>query len=312
MNLQNLFLALVAWVWGHSVPGAITYAAFGGDGFTHIYLRNTNGATTQLTSGPSNDETPEWSFDGTKIAFQRGDANGSGVYTMNADGSSLTRLSPTPGSDALPAFSTDGTKIFFTLVVSPAPSCNGLPTTSIATMNASDGSGRTVIFDGTTAATCFNGQPRESPNGAKISFDCSPFNSGGQICMTNPDGTGLAYLTTTSFTVAADAHWSWDSTRLAISRQDTLGNVNVWTINSDGSGLTQMTTYAKPEEAGDAGWSPDNQQLVFEQDNGGNGQSNPNAPATVSMMNANKTNIVSLGIACSGVGCGPRFAPHGR
>lgn len=228
---------------------------------------------------------------------------------MNADGSGLTRLSPSPSQDALPAFSPDGTRIIFTYVVSQN-TCNGsMPTTSIMTMSAVDGSNRTTLVNGTAVPTCANTEPRYSPDGSKIAFNCSPYNSGGQVCTANPDGTGFTFLTTTSFTVAGDPHWSWDSRKIAISRKDTTGNVNVWTMNIDGSGLTQVTTFVEPMEAGDAGWSLDDSQLVFEQDNGGSGQSLPNAPAKVSFIGVNGTGYFSLDSACSDIGCGPRFRP---
>ena len=41
--------------------GTISYAAFGSDGYTHIFTATGGGVTTQLTSAAANDETAEWS-----------------------------------------------------------------------------------------------------------------------------------------------------------------------------------------------------------------------------------------------------------
>jgi Tol biopolymer transport system component len=325
MNRKNLYLGIISFGLLYSfqyhassapnnqndnpiISPTLSFAAKGLDGYTHVYTFS-SGMTRQLTSGPYNDETPEWSFDGKRIVFLRADSNSIGVYIMNADGSDLKRLSPNPSNDTLPAFSPDGSKIIFTLVVS-LNSCNGglSPTTSIATMSAADGSQRTIIFDGTKQATCFNGAPRFSPDGSKIAFMCSPYNLGSQVCTISSNG--LQYLTSSAYTVSGDPHWSPDGTKIAISHKDTSGNVNVWTINPDGSNLTQVTKFTEPNEAGDAGWSSDGTQLIFEQDYNGNGQSNPNARASIYVVSPTGSESFPLGIPCSGVGCAPRFKPR--
>jgi len=294
---------------GSAYSGTLTYAAFGSDGYTHVYTVTAGAPSTQLTTGPQNDETPEWSPDGARIVFQRSDGNGIGVFVTNADGTGLSRLSPIPGSDILPAFSADGTKIVFSTVVSQA-SCNGgsFPTTSILTMSATDGSERAVIVDGTTANTCFNVEPREAPNGTAIVFMCGPANLNIQACTVAPDGSDWRYLTNSTTTVG-DPHWSWDSQKLAISHRDASGNVNVWTLNADGSELAQITSFVEPEEGGDAGWSLDDKQLIFEHDTGGEGQSVANAPAELYLVNIAGGNAVALSIPCSDIGCAPRFKP---
>jgi dipeptidyl aminopeptidase/acylaminoacyl peptidase len=71
---------------------------------------------TRLTTDVGSDESPDWSPDGTKIAFDR-DVNNSGVseiYVMNADGSGVTRLTNNSAFDDSPSWSPDGTKIAFT------------------------------------------------------------------------------------------------------------------------------------------------------------------------------------------------------
>jgi Tol biopolymer transport system component len=228
---------------------------------------------------------------------------------VNADGSGLARLSPIPGADTLPAFSSDGTKIVFSYVVSQN-SCNGgsFPTTNIMTMSALDGSARTTIVDGSSASTCFNVEPRFAPDGSAIAFMCGPANSNVQACAVAPDGSGWRYLTNVTTTVG-DPHWSWDSRKLAISHRDTAGNVNVWTLNADGTGLSQVTAFAEPQEAGDVGWSLDDARLVFEHDTGGQGQSVAGAPAGIYIVGVDGSQVMSLNVPCSDSGCAPRFRP---
>jgi hypothetical protein len=66
---------------------------------------------TQLTSHPSTERYPDWSPDGTKIAFGQTPDD---LYVMNADGSGVTELISGPSSDLSPTWSPDGTKIAFT------------------------------------------------------------------------------------------------------------------------------------------------------------------------------------------------------
>jgi Tol biopolymer transport system component len=292
-----------------SFLGTLSYAAFGMDGHTHIFSSTGDGVITQLTTGPGDDETAEWSPDGSRLVFQRSDATGVSVFVMNADGSGLTKLSDS-GRDVLPGFSADGTKIVFSYVVDPT-GCNGgtMPLTRVMTMSSVDGSGRTTLVDGAKAATCFNVEPRFAPDGSKVVFMCGPMNGTIQACTANADGSGYAAITNTKGTVTGDPHWSWDSKKLGISHRDASGNVNVWTMNADGSNLFQVTHFADPVEGGDVGWSPDDTLLAFEQDIGGMGQSVPNAPANVSIIRADGTGYAALNLPCSDKGCAPRFRP---
>jgi TolB protein len=51
---------------------------------------------TRLTNNPSWDDSPSWSPDGNKIAFDSArDGNGE-IYIMNADGTGQTRLTNNP------------------------------------------------------------------------------------------------------------------------------------------------------------------------------------------------------------------------
>ena len=84
---------------------------------------NLNGTgLTQVTpnAAPSNDFQPDWSPDGTKIVFDRGDD----LFTVNADGTGATKIiSSSPTLFNLdPAYSPQGTQIAFTRSQSRQPS----------------------------------------------------------------------------------------------------------------------------------------------------------------------------------------------
>lgn len=274
------------------------------DGVSHIYTMNADGTgISQLTSGSDDDETPEWSPDGNKIVFQRS-SDGLAVYTMNVDGSQLTRLSPTPGRDLLPGWSPDGSQIVYSYVITPPATPDDVPITSIMAMNADGTDAHTLLDDNS-----FNMEPRWAPDGSKIAFMCGMPGVGIEVCTTNPDGSGLSMLTNVQ-AANGDPHWSADSAHLAFSsNREGDGFVNVFVINADGTGSTQLTHFPAGQEAGDVGWSPDGATLVFEWDVNGNSQSDPDAHAEVWLMDVDGSNQRSTGVSCSDVGCGPRWRP---
>src|SRR4030042_6219920 len=81
----------------------------------------------QLTSNTYRDVEPDWSPDGTKIAFE-GDwelePNGPGdaeVFIMNADGSGIVQVTHNTVSDFEPQWHPDGSKLVYTSRIYPEP-----------------------------------------------------------------------------------------------------------------------------------------------------------------------------------------------
>ena len=90
---------------------------------THFYLYNGEGEPLQITSGDYDDRDPEWSPDGSRIAFVSKrdgdpDANSnSDIWTVSADvyvkDRPLTQITTNKGGDSSPSWSPDGKSIAY-------------------------------------------------------------------------------------------------------------------------------------------------------------------------------------------------------
>jgi len=138
-----------------------------------LFVMNTDGSggLVQLTNGDAlgagtDDGAPEWSPNGARIVFQRGDGNGgSRIYSIKADGTDLIPLTGTTSPDAkpytklvTPKWSPDGTKIVFT---AEAGACD-----SRIFVMSSAGANPDDVPDG----GCLVAEPTWSPDGTIILF----------------------------------------------------------------------------------------------------------------------------------------------
>jgi Tol biopolymer transport system component len=250
------------------------------NGTLNIWVINADGtgltALTTATVDIADSFHPHnWSPDGTKIAFvSRLKLDGTdavntnstnNIWVINADGSGLNPLTTTTAlgsGNNNTRWSPDGTKVLFDsdrkLDGTDAAGPNG--TRNIWVINA-DGTGLAPLTTATaTDAGSFEGQ--WSPDGTRIAFyssrkldgtDAANTNDTLNIWVINADGSGLMPLTTAT-AAATDSelpnwtpdgeHVVFDSSRKVdgSNAANTNGIFNIWWVNSDGTGLTALTT----------------------------------------------------------------------
>jgi Tol biopolymer transport system component len=208
-----------------------------------IYVIASDGSgQVNITHNTTANDAPDWSPDGTKIAFSTHRDGNWEIYSMNADGTAPTRLTRSdPADDARPAWSPDGTKIAF--------HSDRTGNYEIFVMNA-DGTGQTNV---TVDPSSDELAPAWSPDGTKIAFQRN-----GDLFVMNANGT-LQTRLTSGPNYDASPDWSPDGTKIVFAGGSaTTGFIDV--VNADGSARTRLSTGAHeyyPE------WSPNGTKIVF-------------------------------------------------
>jgi TolB protein len=175
-----------------------------------------------------------YSPDGSRILFARFDSSDNGtLFSVKPDGSDPIQLSSAGlsvidlgffdriGADWAP----DGSRVAF------AAFDQSSRRTGLFVVNA-DGSGlRQLTPSGVGAVSA-----QWSPNGALIAFSsCCGIS---HAWVVHPNGTGLKRVTPSRFLTPV---WSPDSTKLLLNRLDRNNQISLWTANTDGSELSELT-----------------------------------------------------------------------
>jgi TolB protein len=177
-----------------------------GERLSGIYLVNVDGTgLCRLTSNYAGaQQTPVWSPNGEKIAFEDKDASyDEGLYVINTDGTGRKKVSGDIKHPYQPVWSPDGKRIAFT----------DLLTSELYVINA-NGSGLRRLTDSASHVHL----PTWSPDSEKIAFSCTlpaPENSITDpttyydLCVINADGTGRKRRITFKATQAYFIGSSW-------------------------------------------------------------------------------------------------------
>lgn len=180
--------------------------------------------------------TPAWSPDGQWLTFAMSAGGGTNLFLIPKGGATPKALTTGPAISVSPSFSPNGRQIAFN------SDRGGTP--QIYIMDVDGTNLHRVTFQGN-----YNSSPRWSPRGEKIAFMCRL--GGNQICLINPDGTGLQQLT--SLGSNEDPTWSPDGRHIAFT-STRMGRRDIFVMHADGTEQTRLTTTRQENYLPD--WSP--------------------------------------------------------
>jgi TolB protein len=211
-----------------------------------IFIIGPNGqGERNLTNSESGGNyNPDWSADGTRLAFERlGD-----IFTTDARGGNLRNLTDDIAVASSPAWSPDGSRIAFV----SQEQLEDRTQIGIYLMNP-DGSSK-VSF---TPRGLIAKDLVWSPDGRKIAFTRSEeTTTSGSIFILDLE-TNKQHELASGIPFVDPPSWSPDGALLTFARDG-----DIWLVEPDGSGLTNLTKSGLGELHPE--WSPDGEKLVFE------------------------------------------------
>lgn len=269
-------------------------------------------------------EHPDWSPDGTRIAFDHHSPNPTSeiydlvdIWVMDADGSNARRVAGCEAPCyqlAYPSWSPDGTQ----LVVSEFDELVGTAwgPSAIEVIDIETGD-RRVVYRSADGTQAFH-NPRWSPDGSGIVFAIQTFSDVTEaellsttLAVVRADGTDVVpSVITPPELEAEEPDWHPTDDRIAfrthfdpVDPVERARPTEIYTVLPDGSRLTNLTSFGLGIERGiQPSWTPDGTQVVFTVVDGFGGAQIP----AVALMDGDGGNITRLGF---GTGTAGRLRP---
>ena len=226
-----------------SNPGQIGFTSFR-DGNGEIYVMDADGGNQEnLTNNPAYDGQPDWSPDGTKIAFVSGrDGDRSQIYVMDANGKNVIRLTEGRETKGHPDWSPDGRKIAFSV---------DHQEDYIAVMDA-DGRNREKLVDQAKG-------PSWSPDGKQIAF-LSSIDDGHEIYVIGVGGLRHRRVTH-DLAPKLNPSFSPDGRRIAYEAHHKEFH-HIYVVGADGRNQVRLTH--NEEHHGRPAWTPDGRIIAYD------------------------------------------------
>jgi Tol biopolymer transport system component len=230
---------------GPALKGRIAFMGSTGF-FTRIYSVKPDGTGLTALTPQNSSRQPDWSPDGTKIAFVNSQPSDDEVFIMNADGTGGAKLTDALLTDANPAFSPDGTMIAFASQRSASSGSTG-GDFEIYLMNVNG-----TVLGRLTSNRVDEFSPSWSPDGSKIAV----ITDGGVSTITVSNNTLTPIVTAAG--QYRRVRWSPDGTRIAFTRDNKL-----FSVNPAGGDLKDITPAGTPTPREEFSWSHDSKNLVL-------------------------------------------------
>jgi Tol biopolymer transport system component len=248
--------------------GGIAFMLQDADGFYQTWVADKDLSNQhKLTSKSADSGWAVWKPGGAKLAFDSNRADPdpddrnaiNDIFTMNPDGSGIVKLTHSEDFSGDPGWSPDGSKIAF-----GSDRRHGAERAEMYVMGADGSNVRRVSTLPDNAE--YDSAPRFSPDGTKLVFtrfrgDPKP----AALFTIRIDGSGLRRLTPWS-NGAGDADWSPSGKKLVFeANPNNRCHGDVYTVDSDGQHLKNITDNRCDGGIADPVWSPDGKKILFGQ-----------------------------------------------
>ncbi|MBI4537070.1 MAG: Tol-Pal system beta propeller repeat protein TolB [candidate division NC10 bacterium] len=214
----------------------IAYTSYRNDNPDLFLLNMDSGRRDVVSAARGLNATPGWSPDGQWLALAMSSSGGTNLHLIPRGGGTPRPITTGPAVSVSPSFSPNGRQIVFN------SDRGGTPQLYIVSVDGSDL--RRLTFQ-----NHYNASPRWSPRGDRIAYMCRL--AGNQICLINPDGSGLQQLT--SLGSNEDPTWSPNGRHIAFT-STRMGNRDIFVMHADGSEQRRLTNNGRDNYLPD--WSP--------------------------------------------------------